>query len=362
MVTNAPPPFLLTPAQGEAARRLLTYVASLPPAGADAQLLAVVVAIRAARSGVGNLTGQDLRSLRLTDAEGALTAVADLGWQAQGDLLGGDPATPVAILVPDLTDETDRRLPFGKLMRSRVSGWTTRALTAKPVKKASPAARLAALFLAAHSSPDRQGVLPDDLPEDGRAALPELLTKGFLTELDDSRYRLAETVGHLSGLYLSPEYQAAADLLRWKAWKEEASAALRRHVEAVEQCPLCDVPTERVAEAFMAKPVPPPFLSWVRTAYGEWKNSHPDRGPRAARFAANFRAEHGHGPSGKQLCEGVGWGDQPSELRSFIVRRLVANEWLTSTAPVPWTLRPGRAARAGASGAAPTVTRAGAPR
>lgn len=159
MVTSTPKPFLLTAVQGEAARSLLTYVGSLPLSSSDAQLLAVVVAIRAARGGVGNLTGQDLKSLRLDDAESAVTAVAALGWQVRGDLIGGSPDTPVAIAVPDLADTSDRRLAFGKDKRSRVSGWTTRTLAAKPARKTSPAARLAALFLAAHARAERHGTL-----------------------------------------------------------------------------------------------------------------------------------------------------------------------------------------------------------
>lgn len=97
-----PKPFLLTPSQGEAARTLLAYVGSLPLPDADAQLLAVVVAIRAARTGIGNLTGQDLRSLRLADPEAAVTSFAALGWQRQETLLGDDLVTPVGIVVPDL--------------------------------------------------------------------------------------------------------------------------------------------------------------------------------------------------------------------------------------------------------------------
>ncbi|MFG3507105.1 hypothetical protein ACGF5F_16520 [Streptomyces sp. NPDC047821] len=50
-------PYLLTAQQGQAARELLRYVASLPLPSPEPQLLAVVVAIRAARGGVGNLTG-----------------------------------------------------------------------------------------------------------------------------------------------------------------------------------------------------------------------------------------------------------------------------------------------------------------
>ncbi|MFD9541459.1 hypothetical protein [Streptomyces sp. NPDC060022] len=361
VVTSAPKPFLLTAVQGEAARRLLAYVGSLPLSSSDAQLLAVVVAIRAARGGVGNLTGQDLKSLRLDDAESAVTEVAALGWQVRGDLIGGSPDTPVAIAVPDLADTSDRRLVFGKDKRSRVSGWTTRTLAAKPARKTSSAARLAALFLAAHAWAERHGTLPADLPVLCRAALPELLTKGFLLELEGDRYLLADAVRHLSGMHALPDPsrprdRTAEEPLSWDAWKAQASVALRRHAEAVEHCPRCHMATVRVAEAFMRKAVPAQTPASVRTAYGVWKDSQPDCGPRAAEFAAAFRAEHGHGPSVKQLCVGLGWKKQSRDLRILIVRRLIADEWLTNTEPVPWTLRPGRAAQTSRAVTAPVTT------
>jgi hypothetical protein len=350
-----PNSFLLTPRQGEAARELLTYVAALPLTGADAQLLAVVVAIRAARAGIGNLTGQDLRSLRLADAERALIAVSALGWQGQEALLGGDLVTPVAVTVPDLAD---RRLPFGKVMRSRVSGWTARTLSAKPVKKTSTGARLAALYLAAHGPADEYGTLPADLPADCLVALPELVAKGFLRERDGSRYLLGEAVRHLSGMRPPsdtppPTHDVSVEEPpSWDEWKARASVALRRHVAAVESCPDCALSTARVSEAFMRKAVPAQFGEKVRTAYGAWEAKYPEQGPPAARFAAAFRASHGHGPSVKQLCKGLGWGKMSRDLRIFVIRQLIADGWLMNTDPVPWTLRPGRNTQAGTPGAA----------
>ncbi|MFI8194777.1 hypothetical protein ACIF8T_39815 [Streptomyces sp. NPDC085946] len=82
-------PFLLTTQQGEAARSLLSYVASLDLPGPEAQLVAVVVAIRAARGGVGNITGMDLSALRLGDARGAVDALRGLGWEVNDALLDG---------------------------------------------------------------------------------------------------------------------------------------------------------------------------------------------------------------------------------------------------------------------------------
>ncbi|WP_405774443.1 hypothetical protein [Streptomyces sp. NBC_00859] len=336
---------------------MLDYVGSLPLDGSDAQLLAVVVAVRAARRGAANLTGVDLRSLRLADAEGAVAAVTALGWQPDGDLLTGDPDTPVSVTVPELADGAGCRLPFGKPARSRVSGWSTRTLAAKPVKKASSPARLAALLMAAHSSSDGRGSLPDGLPAQCRAALPELLAKGFLSEIEGDQYRLSEAVGHLSGRYLHPHEQPlpgrpageAAEPPSWDGWKAQASAALLRHVENVERCPLCGFSAARVAEAFMKTTVRKPCPEQVRTAYTQWQHTQPDRGPRAAEFAAAFRTDHRHGPSIKQLCKGLGWGKQPRPLRAFIVGQLIADGWLTNTGPVPWTLRPGKAYGGGAS-------------
>lgn len=357
-------PFLLTSQQGGAARTLLHYVASLKLPGPDAQLVAVVVAIRAARGGIGNLTGTDLSALRLGDARGAVDALRSLGWQMDEALFDGDPATPVPITVPDLARETGHPLPFGKNVRSRVSGWTTKTLSAKPVKKLPPAARLAGLFLAAHSTPRLEGQVSSDLPEACRAVLPDLLRKGFLAELSGDRFRLDPAVRHLSGMRRpTPEEQVAeppegaAEAVRastpgfqfsadaWAQWKSSATPALRRHAESVEYCAVCALAPERVAEAFMTPSRPQFFSKNVKAAYGEWKSAHPDRGRLAAEFTVAFRAEHGHGASYRQLCSGLGW-DVKHSLRGFIMGRLLANEWLTDTAPVPWTLRPGKAAQA----------------
>ncbi|KPI17774.1 hypothetical protein OK006_10465 [Actinobacteria bacterium OK006] len=107
-------PFLLTAQQGHAARTLLSYVAALPLSSPDAQLFAVTVAIRAARGGVGNLTGIDLRSLKLSDPAQGVAALRGLGWQIPHLLVEGDPETPVPVTVPALTAESGHPLPFGK--------------------------------------------------------------------------------------------------------------------------------------------------------------------------------------------------------------------------------------------------------
>lgn len=193
--------------------------------------------------------------------------------------------------------------------------------------------------------------------------MPDLLRKGFLAEVSENCFRLDPVVRHLSGMRPPAEAEKAAfpqaeaqtvpavtlgfqfSVDTWSQWENAATPALRRHVEAVEYCSLCALPSQRVAEAFMVPARPQFFPKNTKTTYGRWKDTHPDRGPLAATYTVAFRAEHGHGPSYNQLCAGLGW-DLKVPLRFFIVQRLVANDWLTNTAPVPWTLRPGQAAQA----------------
>lgn len=316
---------------------MLSYVASLPLTDADAQLLAAVIALRAAH-GRGSVTGQALGSARLASPEKAVDALSALGWQFAGDVLGGDDEPPVAVTVPNLAEE----LPLSKTAQSRVLRWVTRLFAVEQIVESSPSARLAALFLAAHSSNDCHGVLPDEMPEHCRQALPELMSNGFIVDLADDRYVLDASVQHLSGMHPRSHDSTALVRVRWEMWKDGVSPALRRHAEAVEHCPLCALPLERVAPAFMQQGLPLQAMAKVHTAYGAWKDTQPDRGPRAAEFAATWRAEHGHGPSIAQLCSGLGWPLESRDLRAYIVQRLVANEWLTHTFPVPWTLRPGK--------------------
>ncbi|WTU53039.1 hypothetical protein OG953_42640 [Streptomyces sp. NBC_00057] len=58
-------------------------MAALPLPSSDAQLLAAVIAIRAARGGTGKVTAADLRSLRLDDADRAVAELRGLGWQVR---------------------------------------------------------------------------------------------------------------------------------------------------------------------------------------------------------------------------------------------------------------------------------------
>ncbi|MFD7442466.1 hypothetical protein [Streptomyces sp. NPDC059909] len=88
----------------------------------------MTVAIRAARGGVGNITGIDLRSLKPTDPAQAVADLRGLGRQIPDLLLDADPETPVLVTVPALTAESDHPLPFGTQMHSW--GWDSREASA----------------------------------------------------------------------------------------------------------------------------------------------------------------------------------------------------------------------------------------
>ncbi|MEE1782701.1 hypothetical protein PUR71_07160 [Streptomyces sp. SP17BM10] len=185
---------LLTFHQGQAARQLLAYIATLPLTSLDARLLATTVAIRAAREGRANFIGQDLRALRLDDPAQALADLGTLGWLPDGDLLNGDASQAISITAPGLGPEGP--LQFGKQTRTRVSGWTSRVVAAKPLKKARSDLRLAALYLAAHADPGGRGTVAG-LPQECEAAVPGLHDAGYLDALEHPDYGIAEGLLHL---------------------------------------------------------------------------------------------------------------------------------------------------------------------
>ncbi|MCZ4101035.1 hypothetical protein [Streptomyces sp. H39-C1] len=345
--------FLLTIPQGHAARLLLSYTAALSLSSPDAQLLAVVIAVRAARGGTGRISGAGLRALRLHDADRAVADLRDLGWQIP-DLLLDQDADLVTVPALAVRPE-DHPLPLGESPRARVSGWTLRTLADPLVTPMPPAARLAALFLAGHASAHLNGALPDDLPHACLDHLPDLVAGGFLTELDGDRYRLDSSLRHLAGRLPhqadpddSPPRQGQWKVRKrdrttpsqWKRWKLRARPEVRQNAEAVEHCAVCRFPRARVASAFTTTGKDP---RPEHDAYDAWNKTHPHHGLQAAQVTAVFRTRHGHGPSYGQLCSTLGW---PRTLRATIVQRLLADGWLTEIPSVPWTLRPGDTAAA----------------
>ncbi|MEU3898292.1 hypothetical protein [Streptomyces sp. NPDC045251] len=221
---------LLTRGQGVHARNVLEHVrADSPLPGAEARLAVLMLTLRAARAGTGNVTGQDLSGWLASDAERVLEELADAGWLVlpedvtADDALMSRPEEPTQITVPTLIPTQPRPFFFGKVTRARLSGWAQKVVGDRKLrkKKAGPATRLLAVYTAAHSRPDGRlgggGEEGDGLaldvvasfcglrPEDVAEHVGLLVAAGWLTEGADTaggrlRGRLAERVLPLSGL------------------------------------------------------------------------------------------------------------------------------------------------------------------
>ncbi len=175
----------LTAPQALAARQLLAFVTRMKVSH-EAQLLALIIAVRAATAGQANLTSLDMK--RYTDPQAALDTLVAGGW-ITGDVskvVHADPTEATLVQAPGLTGLTNP--PMGKHIRTRVSGWITRTIAAKPLKKTDAAGRLAALQLLLYTDPvTGRGVL--SIPPDQPIAVPE---PGWIIRDATGSYQLSE--------------------------------------------------------------------------------------------------------------------------------------------------------------------------
>ncbi|WP_198958412.1 hypothetical protein [Amycolatopsis sp. KNN50.9b] len=164
--------------QWDYARSVLAHVADHTPLpGPEARLLVLMLTLRTARTGTGNLVGQDVNALGLTEPEDLVEKLTGCGWLTLpgtvGDLLASRPENPTPITVPSLVPQEDKAGPFtfGKKMRPKLSGWAQKVISDKKLRKAkaTAATRLLALTLATQSDasgilgPGGQGVALTDL-------------------------------------------------------------------------------------------------------------------------------------------------------------------------------------------------------
>ncbi|MEV7309588.1 hypothetical protein AB0N67_25460 [Streptomyces microflavus] len=149
--------------QWEHARTVLAHVAEHTPLpGPEARLMAVMLTLRSALTGTGNLVGQDVRGLPLTDPEELIGRLVDSGWLSipgtADDLLESRPESPTPITIPSLMPGEDGQGPFdfGRKTRPKLSGWAQRVVGDKKLrkKKTGAATRLLALALAVRTSTD----------------------------------------------------------------------------------------------------------------------------------------------------------------------------------------------------------------
>ncbi|MFD8376082.1 hypothetical protein ACFV2Z_35905 [Streptomyces sp. NPDC059688] len=154
---------LTVPTQWGHVRSVLAHVADHSPLPSpEARLLVLMLTLRTAHTGTGNLVGQDIITLGLNDPQDLVEQLTSCGWLTlpgtAGDLLASRPENPTPITVPSLTLQGDKAGPFtfGKKMRPRLSGWAQKIVSDKKLRKAKTPAgtRLLALTLATQTSTD----------------------------------------------------------------------------------------------------------------------------------------------------------------------------------------------------------------
>ncbi|WP_030906731.1 hypothetical protein [Streptomyces sp. NRRL F-5126] len=218
-------PRLLTRTQAEHARTVLGHLGALAPGHEPPVHLAVLMlTLRAARAGIGNVTGQDLGGWLQGDAERVLDALVAAGWMRMpctaAEALDARPEDPTAVTVPTLLPDGQRPFTLGKVTRARISGWAQKVVNDRKLrkKKSPPAARLLAVYTAAHTRVDGGlGHAEDDgldlaeaaafcavPPEEVAEHVERLLTADWLSEgsAEEGRLRgrLSDRVLHLSAL------------------------------------------------------------------------------------------------------------------------------------------------------------------
>jgi hypothetical protein len=216
---------LLTRNQAVHARTVLDYAqAGAPHPDAPVRLAVLMLTLRAARAGTGNVTGQDLTGWLQGDAEPVLQELVAAGWlRLPGTVdqaLASGPENPTQVTVPALLPEHAKPFDFSKTTRSRISGWAQKALGDRKLRKKKLGAntRLLALYTAAYAGAHGRlghardgGLLLDKaaafcaLPPNQIAEHAELLLAAdWLAETDTAagrlRGQLTERILPLSGL------------------------------------------------------------------------------------------------------------------------------------------------------------------
>ncbi|MCD9899315.1 hypothetical protein LUR56_02725, partial [Streptomyces sp. MT29] len=174
--------------QWEHARTVLAHVAEHTPLpGPEARLMAVMLTLRSALTGTGNLVGQDVRGLPLTEPEELIGRLVDSGWLSipgtADDLLASRPESPTPITIPSLMPDDDGQGPFdfGRKTRPKLSGWAQRVVGDKKLrkKKTVAATRLLALALAVRTTTDGR------LGPEGEGVDLAVLTSWCASEADE---------------------------------------------------------------------------------------------------------------------------------------------------------------------------------
>ncbi|WP_017570458.1 hypothetical protein [Nocardiopsis halotolerans] len=277
----------------------------------DSRLLALTFALRGALKGWANFTSQDLRILRLEDAHAALSDLTSSGWLGTTPeaVIESDAANPAQCPLPSLDGNTWK---LGNGVRSRASGWFSRTLAHKKMRKKPNRLRLVAAYLALHSDPD------------GRIRVPaaDIVSACALTGTAE----LAELLMWLGEL-------------SWVDGLGVDSGVLEARLTEV-TLPLAYVPLPPPTPPDTAPATTPLDVPVADRA----RDLVSGREERVARWVDAYRDEHGHGPSWSAVSEAFGWPPRQApdhDVTHEAFRLLSEGGWLTGFG-VPFGLRSGR--------------------
>ncbi len=276
----------------------------------DSRLLALTFTLRGALKGWANFTGQDLRILRLEDAHSALSDLTSSGWlgTTPETVIESDAANPARCGLPSLDGNTWK---LGNGVRSRASGWFSRTLAHKKMRKKPNRLRLVAAYLALWADPD------------GRIRVPaaDVVTACALSGTDE----LAELLAWLTEI----------------SWVEDLGVDGGAVVASLTEVtlPLAYVPLPEPTPPGTA-PATTPLDVPVADRARELVSG---RGERVARWVDAYRDEHGHGPSWSAVAGAFGWPPRQApdhDVTHEVFRLLAEDGWLTGFG-VPFGLRSG---------------------
>ncbi len=276
----------------------------------DSRLLALTFTLRGALKGWANFTAQDLRILRLEDPHAALSDLTSPGWlgTTPETVIGSDAANPARCDLPSLDGNTWK---LGNGVRSRASGWLSRTLAHKKMRKKPNRLRLVGAYLALWAEPD------------GRIRVPaaDIVTSCALSGTDE----LAELLAWLTEI----------------SWVEglgvDGGAVVARLTEVT--LPLAYVPLPEPTPPDTAPATTPLDVPVADRA----RDLVSGRGERVARWVEGYREEHGHGPSWSAVAGAFGWPPRQApdhDVTHEVFRLLAEDGWLTGFG-VPFGLRSG---------------------
>ncbi|RJQ81035.1 hypothetical protein D5S17_06425 [Pseudonocardiaceae bacterium YIM PH 21723] len=282
------------------------------------RLFALVCLTRAARSGTGNLVGDDLRRLRLTDGVAALRELSAPGWlTCDTDVMTATPEHPAGYVLPEFTENPWQ---MGKVSAKRISGWVSDVVSHRRLRKVNHQARLAAVHLTAHS---------------------DVAGSSTVSAADMAKFCLAKGPGDVVDLvkvllqagWLTGVAPAGAGSLT-----VTLSTDAQKYVAAPEQAPTePPVPGSRRQVAKEA-------VHWsMDRRISEGRKLTEGREQEIADWIQKFRDVHNHGPSWGAVAAHLGWPRRHGPERQAAngaIELLLKEDWLAGQG-VPYGLRPG---------------------